>query len=65
MSASMSNEYKTALTPFSKEHAEKHDGNKFYGNYHQMGQSAGPVLAKAGATGLVHWLEHKTGVKLS
>jgi hypothetical protein len=54
-----------ALLAEAKEHAEKHEGGKLMESLSKIGQSVAPVLAKAGAEGLVHWIEHKTGTKLS
>jgi hypothetical protein len=65
-SASSSEDYQElGLLAQAKEHAEKRDGSKLLETLTKIGQSVVPVLAKAGAEGLVQWVEHKTGAKLS
>ncbi len=54
-----------ALLAQAKEHAEKHEGGKLIETLSNIGQTVLPVLARAGAEGLIHWIEHKTGTKLS
>jgi len=53
-----------SLLAEAKERAEKREGSKLMETIAKMGQSALPVLAKAGAEGLVHLIEHKLGAKL-
>ncbi len=64
-SASSSSDFQQlSLLAEAKEHAERREGSKLMETIAKIGQSALPVLAKAGAEGLVQWIEHKLGAKL-